>query len=268
MNSCNILIEIPPAVALQPEFEPLVMEARAVLRAGLGELLDSLYLYGSVSRGYAQPGQSDLDLTLVLARPLFPQERESLECMRLQLQERYPVASKVDFDLGLRDEVLHPDNVNSWGYWLKHECRCIDGTDLALQFSAFRPSAAIARAINEGYSQALADYAHRISAANSHEEMRRLQKEAARKLVRATNVLRPESDSYWPRTLEDHAAYFSGRYPDMAAPMAFFLKQARAPDAQATVFIEKLAWFTQWMLRQPAPRIAEGSVRARLGLSR
>lgn len=55
-------------IPIQPEFELLVEDARKSISSGLDNLLDGLYLYGSVARGTAVLGRSDLDLTLVLTR--------------------------------------------------------------------------------------------------------------------------------------------------------------------------------------------------------
>ena len=251
MNSCNDFtpkfIEVPPLKPLQVEFVPLVDDARFSLRTELGTLLDSLYLYGSVSRASAQLGQSDLDLTLILTRPLSAQESHSLECSRIDLEARHPEVSKVDFDIGIRQDVLNPANINSWGYWLKYECRCIYGADAGLQFPDFLPSKAIAEAVNGDYFQALSDYGKRIANANTHAEMQRLQKEAARKLVRATNVLRAATDIFWPRTLEDYVRNFSVHHPEMAEQISFFLRHAQTPSGSSTVFIENLYAFTNWM---------------------
>lgn len=50
--------------ALQPEFQPVLTDVCATLsQAGLG--LEAIFVYGSVARGNARPGESDLDLTLV-----------------------------------------------------------------------------------------------------------------------------------------------------------------------------------------------------------
>lgn len=253
MKSCNgtasTFIEIHPPSPLQPEFVDLVDDARDSLIHELGALLDSLYLYGSVSRSTATPGASDLDLTLVLSRPLASQEAESLERLRTGLQSRHPEVTKVDLDLGVREEVLNPANLYSWGYWLKHECRCIHGTDLGLQFQAFRPSSMIARAVNGDYVQVLHDYVARIAHAHGPDAMKQLQKEAARKLVRATNVLRPTSDHYWPESLEEYAGYFSSLFPEMAERVEFFLVHAKNPWASSEVFNEELNFFVDWMRR-------------------
>lgn len=235
---------------IQPEFESLVDEARETLAAGLGVRLDSLYLYGSVARGCAQSGRSDLDLTLVLTRHLSARERVSLEKIRLNLEVRHREVAKIDFDLGVREDILNSVNLYSWGYWLKHECRCIYGENLAQRFDAFKPSRAIAEAVNGDYIKALNDYADRILNEHNSSVAHRLQKEAARKLIRATNVLRPLSDKYWPRTLEEYVQYFSKHYPEMAKQIDFFLMHTRTPGASNMLFNGNLISFVEWMRQQ------------------
>lgn len=249
-DSTCTTIGLLPSPPLQAAFAVLIDDVLASLQQTLGPLLHSVYLYGSVARAQATPGVSDVDLSLVLTRPLATDEAALLEQQRLALQARHPEVSKVDFDIGVLADVRHPANLHSWGYWLKHECRCIHGTDLGLQFAAFAPSAAVARAVNGDYVQVLKGYMAGIAAAQDLATLRRLQKEAARKLVRATNMLRPAEGGDWPRSLEDYARYFSERFPDRAERAAFFLAQAKAPTASAEDFNAQLEAFLGWMQSQ------------------
>lgn len=252
-SHCPTTIEPFPSRPLQAAFVALVADALTDLQQMLGPLLHSVYLYGSVARATATIGVSDLDLTLVLTRALAADEAALLEQQRLALQAHHPEVCKVDFDIGVLANVRHPANLYSWGYWFKHECRCIHGEDLGLQFAAFAPSAAVARAVNGDYVQVLQAYIAGIAAAQDRVTLRRLQKEAARKLVRATNVLRPAEGGYWPRSLEDYARYFSERFPDMAERAAFFLEQAKAPEISAELFNAELDAFIAWMQGQASP---------------
>ncbi|KFJ11579.1 nucleotidyltransferase domain protein [Delftia acidovorans] len=261
MHSCSDphaprTLDLIPNDPVQPEFQRLEDDARAAIASALGEALDSLYLYGSVARGCARAGFSDLDLTIVLARPLSRQESSRLEQLRQDLQLRHKEVVKIDFDLGTRQEVLDPAHLYSWGYWLKHECRCIHGEDLAQQFEAFEPSRAIAQAVNGDYVQVLNDYLQRIAATRDDMEALRLQREAARKLIRATNVLRPCSGGFWPRTLEEFADCFAQLHPEMAQSMAFFLAQSRTPEAPRARFNAELSAFISWIRRQRAASTA------------
>ncbi|WP_174979397.1 nucleotidyltransferase domain-containing protein [Pandoraea communis] len=232
---------------IQPEFALLVADACESIASGLDELLDGLYLYGSVARGCAVPGRSDLDLTLVLTRQPSAQESPRIETLRQGLEACHFEVAKIDFDIGTRADVLNPANLYSWGYWLKHECRCVHGNDLAQRFDTFIPSRAIAESVNGDYFQVLNEHAHRIAGASHPDTESRLMKEAARKLIRSTNILRTSSDPFWPRTLEEHVSHFSAGYPKMADQLEFFLTQARAPQTSATLFNVNLSRVIGWM---------------------
>lgn len=243
-----------PDRPLQPEFRSLVEDVVTTLTGRFASRLDGLYLYGSVAHGHARPGLSDLDLSLVLREPASAADSAGLEDLRCALQARHPEVSKIDFDLGTRAEVLAPCNRLAWGYWLRHECRCLWGEDLSAQFERFRPSRAIALAVNGDFDAALTAYARRIGDADDRAASRRLQREAARRLIRSTGVLRTDKDLDWPRTLEARAALLLRHHPSMAESMRFFLDQAQEPTVPAETFVMRLNDFAAWMVREMAGR--------------
>ncbi|MGR3885709.1 nucleotidyltransferase domain-containing protein [Pseudomonas sp. 1152_12] len=247
-NGCVLTVTEAP---IQAEFQTLLTAVRESLSsAGLG--VDSLYLYGSVARGDASPGESDLDLTLVLTDPPEAQVLEALEQLRQALEQRHEAVTKIDFDIGHRAEVLAPENRNRWGFWLKHHCRCVWGDDLSLRFEPFRPSREIALALNGDFEPVLKGYLTRIEHANSAPERLRLQREAARKLIRATHTLRTADASGWPQTLEEHVALFVKHYPAMRIQIAYFLFEARNPSAERETFSTRLQAFVNWMVSAQA----------------
>nr|WP_237886437.1 nucleotidyltransferase domain-containing protein [Pseudomonas sp. PGPR40] len=67
-----------PNVEVQSQFQDLLADVCMTL-TGSEPLLDGIYLYGSVARGNAVPGVSDLDLTLVLHSPPTSQDLEMLQ---------------------------------------------------------------------------------------------------------------------------------------------------------------------------------------------
>jgi predicted nucleotidyltransferase len=243
-----------PDCSLQPGFEALVRDVRDTLVAEAGPLLDGIYLYGSVARGSAEAGSSDLDLTLVFRDALSMEEKATVEAMRKALEARHSDVVKIDFDIGSRAEALAPGNRYSWGYWLKHHCRCLWGNDLTAHFERFKPSRDIALAVNGDFGAVLRSYAQGIDQANHPIELQRLQKEASRKLIRATNVLRTDEDSTWPQNLEDHARQLLQRHPSVKPQIDFFLSHARSPTASGEDFSHRLRAFVEWMEKDSATR--------------
>ncbi|MFH7986575.1 nucleotidyltransferase domain-containing protein [Pseudomonas aeruginosa] len=69
MDMPDGFIPLPPRVEPQAAFRPLLDDLRRTLaRPPFERAVHSIYLYGSVARGEAITGRSDLDLTLVLLR--------------------------------------------------------------------------------------------------------------------------------------------------------------------------------------------------------
>ncbi|WP_238138514.1 nucleotidyltransferase domain-containing protein [Pseudomonas aeruginosa] len=240
MDMPDGFIPLPPRVEPQAAFRPLLDDLRRTLaRPPFERAVHSVYLYGSVARGEAITGRSDLDLTLVLRDPPSPELAAQLETARLALQARHPEVSKIDFDIGHLDQARDPANRDSWGYWLKHRCRCLWGEDLASDLPPLRPAKAIALALNGDYAQVLEDYARRLESASSEEE-RRLQREAAKKLIRSSDILRGETESVWPETLEHYLALFRARHPGQAPALEYFKAVLDGQVTDPAVFIERL----------------------------
>lgn len=233
-------------VCVQPEFQSLLADVCATLsQAAFG--LHGIYLYGSVARGQAEIGVCDLDLSLILNEPPDESVLERLETARIALEQRHPQVTKVDFDIGHRAQVLALENRNSWGFWLKHHCRCVWGEDLAQHFEPFRPSRAIALAVNGDFEQALTAYLVRIEQASAEHARHRLQREASRALIRATHTLCADDEPMWPQTLEEYVALFVQQYPSMRVQIAYFLFEARNPSAECEAYSTRLRAFLSWM---------------------
>lgn len=220
----------PPSVPLAPAFAPLMEDLRQALSSQLQDLLHSVYVYGSVAQGTAVAGRSDLDLTLVLQQPASPAAERRLQALRAQLLARHSMASKIDFDLGHLEQVMHAAQRLRWGYWIKHHCRCIWGPDLALDLPAQRPSREIALAVNGDFADAMDDYVQRI--AQEPQAQPRLQREAARKLIRASNMLRPLHGGGWPQTLDQHLQQLRQQSPALASALEWLMPYALAHCGQ------------------------------------
>jgi predicted nucleotidyltransferase len=242
-----------PSKHLQPEFKSTVEDMCSSLVGILGEVVDSIYLYGSVAGGTAKLGESDLDVTLLInGQPEFYADQINL--IKNELQTRHPEITKIDFDIGSITEALAPENLLSWGYWLKHHCKCVWGRDVTTSLQRFKPSRAIALAVNGDFASILGKYAEKIEHTTDAIELRRLQREASRKLIRSTNILRMEQDESWPLTLEDHVELFLQIAPKMKPEIDYFLKHARTPSSEADTFSAALNFFTDWLQEQQALR--------------
>ena len=78
---------IDPKQPFQPEYQPAVADLVKFLRAGLGERLHSIYLYGSVARKTARPGESNLDVVVVTKQPFEDTKATLLNTIRWRFKK-------------------------------------------------------------------------------------------------------------------------------------------------------------------------------------
>ena len=232
---------------IQPAFSGVAADLVRRLPCCFPEQIHSLYLYGSVAEGRATVGRSDLDVSLIFHGEPDEQTAQHLARIKSELEIDHPVVSKIDFDCGLLQQALHPDNRLSWGYWLRHHCVCVYGEDLSQRFRAFTPSKAIALALNSDFPTVVAELMAQRQASGDENRKLLLQRAVARKLIRATSILRDEQDTDWPETLTEHSDKFILRYPALAGEMNYLMKMAHQPYDEETTFEKRVMAFAGWL---------------------
>ncbi|MCT8262761.1 nucleotidyltransferase domain-containing protein [Proteus terrae] len=240
-------ISLPPTTGFQTLFQPVITDVAEHLSQLLKENLHSIYVYGSVANGCAIAEKSDLDICLILKNKIDKFENQQLDKTRVMLGTLHPIVSKIDFDIGVLSKVLAPNNLYSWGYWLKHHCRCIFGDDLTQHFSPFAPSRKIALAINGDFVQVVEGYIKQIYQKDLLIEKRHIQRAIARKLIRSVNILRSEKDEYWPETLEDYVKILEDNYSEQHKNINYLLSESINPSDDIEVFIHKAKLFMHWL---------------------
>lgn len=243
----NGYIVLPECTEFQPAFSPVVAQVVTRLSLCFPDLIHSLYIYGSVAECRAILNKSDLDITLIFN--YLPDQLTSVKLAEVQreLEKSHPIISKIDFDCGLLQQVEHPDNLLSWGYWLRHHCVCVYGNDLSQRFTAFKPSKAIAVAVNGDFLSVLEALFAQIQITADENKKLQLQRAAARKIIRATSILRREQDTDWPDTLSEHCNKFNHRYPDLAEDMNYLLAISYEPQGDMAHFNNRVMVFARWL---------------------
>ncbi|EPE60554.1 nucleotidyltransferase domain protein [Exiguobacterium sp. S17] len=137
---------------IQPMFRPVLDQVIQLLREEFAEALYSVYVYGSVGRGTAVAGRSDLDVTVIVKQEV---DVDVLKRRTMLLLREHPEVIKIDYDIGLLDTVLDPVNHYEWGFWLRHMCACVEGTDLSHSFPYMKPDERTSRALNRDLSNQL-----------------------------------------------------------------------------------------------------------------
>ena len=194
---------------IAPEFQGVVNAFIDSLLSELPEQIYGIYLYGSVPRGTAIVGRSDLDVSIVLTTPIGPKERRVFKHLSDTIPEAYPQVSKLDIDPGFLRDVLQPTEKYHWHFWLKHCCCCIWGKDLATELPLYKPSIEIAQALNGD----LPTFLEQMSLSFKTMADGDIAKVIGKKLVRAAYYFVAEKDGSWYTDLSQCASVAKRYYP-------------------------------------------------------
>jgi predicted nucleotidyltransferase len=203
LNKPVSLPVIDAAEPFQEAYQDVVRELIQYLKGGLGDNLHSLYLFGSVARKTAVPGQSNLDIVVITRRSLSDKANSVISTIRWRFKRTYPFITDLSFQFGLAGDVMDLSAIFTWGFMLKHCCVCLYGDDLSTRFGEFEPSWEIAKYWNMDVDEWLSIYRKKIAEAKTEQEQITAQQIIAKKLLRASYSLIMHKDKQW---IEDPVA--------------------------------------------------------------
>jgi predicted nucleotidyltransferase len=218
------LTRVPPA------FRPVVAAARERLRDVLGARLHSAYLYGSVPRGTARVGRSDLDLLVALHEEPTDTDREDLRAVERTLDAEFEQVDGVGALLYSRARVLSELERYDLGWFVACLCTPLLGDDLAARLPRYRPDSLLARETNGDLAALLPRWRERIAGVADTEEARRpLVRFMSRHLVRTAFTLVMPRWNGWTSDLREMAEVFAAYYPERADELRAAAARGREP---------------------------------------
>ncbi|WP_217553047.1 nucleotidyltransferase domain-containing protein [Streptomyces sp. GbtcB6] len=198
-------------------FRPVVAAARDRLLDTFGARLDSAYLYGSIPRGTARVGRSDLDLVAVLTEEPTGADRDAARALGEAVDKEFPEIDGVGTLLYSRARVLSELERYDIGWFVACQCTPLLGEDLAEFLPRYRPDSLLARETNGDLARWLPRWRDRIAAADDTEEaLRPLVRFMSRHLVRTGFTLVMPRWNGWTSDLREMAEAFAGYYPERA----------------------------------------------------
>jgi predicted nucleotidyltransferase len=221
-------------------FLPVVAAARARITDTFGTRLHSAYLYGSIPRGTAVPGVSDLDLLVVLNDAPADADHAAARAIEAVLDDAFAQINGAGVVLSSTASSLSELERHDGGFFLACLCTPLLGEDLAGQLPSYRPTGLLARETNGDLALVLPRWRTRAAAASTDADRRALSRALARRLVRTGFTLIMPRWGGWTSDLERSAdlfgCYYPERaYPERAAQMRVAAAVARAPSADPAV---------------------------------
>jgi predicted nucleotidyltransferase len=223
-------------VRVPQAFAPVVDAARAAIRDSFGpHRLHSAYLYGSVPRGTAVPGVSDLDLLLALHHEPTAADRSGAAILEDTLGTRFPQIIGAGIGLVSKAAVLSELERHDLGWFVACLCTPLIGADLASQLPRYRPTSLLARETNGDLGDWLPRWRDRLAEASTAEGRRALSRGIARRIVRTGFTLVMPRWGGWTSDLGESSAVFGRYYPERREQMRVAAAAARTPTSDVPV---------------------------------
>jgi uncharacterized protein len=232
---------------VQPEYRGIPEAAADLLGRELGPRLHSGYLYGSVVRGNAVPGRSDLDIAAVLWTPAEAADRLAASRAEQALMARFPVLADAGVTFTHRREVTSPRQRYGLQVFLRDLSVCVCGEDLRPGLPRTRPSAAVAAAFHEDTPVVLARARETLRTRPDPEAVRRAGRTASKRMVQAGFAVAMARDGVWATVLEEQAAAVAVAFPEWASAARRAAEQGRRPVADPDTVAELLDTFGRWV---------------------
>ncbi|MGW7301095.1 nucleotidyltransferase domain-containing protein [Streptomyces sp. NPDC054829] len=235
------------------DFRPVVAAARDRLLDVFGARLHSAYLYGSIPRGTARVGHSDLDLLVVLHAEPTDADREDARVLGEGLNKEFRRIDGVGTLLYGKARVLSELERHDLGWFIACLCTPLLGEDLAEYLPRYRPDSLLARETNGDLALLLPRWRERIAAAGDCEEARRpLVRFMSRHLVRTGFTLVMPRWNGWTSDLLEMAEAFGAYYPERAEQMRAAAVSGYEPTGDAAVLRSYVEDLGPWLAEEYA----------------
>jgi len=247
-------------------FWPVVAAARDRLIDVYGGRLNSAYLYGSIPRGTARVGRSDLDLLVVTRQEPTEEDRDAARSLGEALDKEFPEIDGVGTLLYGRARLLSEPETYDLGWFVACLCTPLLGEDLAEDLPRYRPDSLLARETNGDLALLLPRWRERVADAGDTDEARRpLVRFMSRHLVRTGFTLVMPRWNGWTSDLREMAGAFAEYYPERAQDLRTAAESGYEPTGDAGVLRSYVDDLGPWLaaeyarvhgIKAPRPDIA------------
>lgn len=234
-------------------FQPVVAAARERIPELFGTRLHSAYLYGSIPRGTARVGRSDLDLLIVLREEPADEDRADGRALDEALDKEFPQIDGGGTLLTDRARVLSDLERHDLGWFVACLCTPLLGEDLGERLPRYRPDSLLARETNGDLALLLPRWRDRVSSAGESEEaLRPLVRFMSRRLVRTAFTLVMPRWNGWTSDLHEMAEAFGAYYPQRAEQLRAAAVLGHEPKGDRAVLASYVDDLGPWLAAEYA----------------
>jgi hypothetical protein len=222
----------------------------------LGDVVHSIYVRGTVSRGEAIEGISDIDTFAVITKKPEVIDRSWVKEARKELEEKYSFSTGIEIDFISYDELFEGDELFNDRFTIKTQSACVYGEDLAQKIEPFRAELKTASHFHRNLEKVLENTKKGIANNPDKEDIKEWCRWVMKRIIRAGFVLVMDKEQVFTRDLYPSYKLFSKYYPEQEPSMRMALELAINPIDDVARLTSVLDDFGMWMEEQVRQKFA------------
>lgn len=234
-----------------------VEEIKNVYLKHLDDVVHSIYVRGTVSRGEAIEGISDIDTFAVIRKKPGKIDRSWVKDTRKMLEQKFNFSTGVEFGFVTYNELFEDDGLFNNRFTIKTQSACIYGEDLAQTIPPFRADIKTASHFHRNLKKILGNTKKGITNNPDKEDIREWCRWAMKRIIRAGFVLVMDKEQTFTRDLYPSYELFSKHFPDQEPKMKMALDLAINPIDDPNEIANLLDNFGVWMEEQVERKFAK-----------
>lgn len=234
---------------IQNTFKPVLEDVIQACVLTYHQDVHSIYVYGSVAKGTAKIGHSDLDICILFKVVKTEQEQQLIEIQQ-KILKKYAFLPKIDFDIGYVDEVLLEKNELYWGAWIKFFCVNIYGKDLSSNFTQVEISPKVIQLINSGYEKEISQYLLTLKHNKKDKiELLNIKNSLIKRMIRLLPLTLSQLDiTTWPLSIEETIKQAIQAHPEQKNDILYLNEQLNSNNMADSILIKNLTDIYIWIV--------------------
>lgn len=237
-------------------WKEVVEEIKNAYLSHLGDVVHSVYVRGTVSRGEAIEGISDIDTFAVITKKPEEIDRLWVKETRKALEQKFSFSAGVEFDFVAYDELFDRDNLFNDRFTIKTQSACVYGDDLAQKIPPFRADAQTASHFHRNLKKVLENARKGIADNPDKEDIKEWCRWVMKRIIRAGFILVMHKEQAFTRDLYPSYELFAKYFPEQEPKMKMALDFAINPTDNAKEIANFLDDFGIWMEEQVERKFA------------
>ena len=226
---------------------PLIEDIKSTYIKYVADKVYGIYIFGSVPRGIAKQGLSDIDCMAVLKSKV---NTEWAYGESMRIMSTYPIISSIVFDFALINEVIETKYFSWPAFLLSIGGLCIQGKDIIPSLPRFKPRVEICNSeliqLKENIDEAIQE----IKKSDSVEKVKYWCRRITKNMLRDGFFLHMVKDNRFTSDVDLCYQEFAKHYPHHAAEMARALEFSKNPSSHKTEIIDFLNGFGRWLVAE------------------